>query len=135
MDQPCSPRSVGNGDHLRRDGGILSLHFTRLDHRGGHVSTGYVVSARLSSDPGRGVVHGRLIRPHHRETSEEHPPSAYGNRKQISGEARVSVVAVIGAGAWGTALSIVAGRKGIHEVRLWALEQEVRDSIRERRVN
>jgi glycerol-3-phosphate dehydrogenase (NAD(P)+) len=47
----------------------------------------------------------------------------------------MSVVAVIGAGAWGTALSIVAGRKGIHEVRLWALEPEVRDSIRERRVN
>jgi glycerol-3-phosphate dehydrogenase (NAD(P)+) len=47
----------------------------------------------------------------------------------------VSVIAIIGAGAWGTALSIVAGRKGIHEVRLWALEREVRDSIRDRRVN
>jgi len=47
----------------------------------------------------------------------------------------VSVIAIIGAGAWGTALSIVAGRKGVHEVRLWALEREVRDSIRSRREN
>jgi len=47
----------------------------------------------------------------------------------------LSAVAIIGAGAWGTALSIVAGRKGVHEVRLWALEKEVRDSIQARREN
>jgi glycerol-3-phosphate dehydrogenase (NAD(P)+) len=47
----------------------------------------------------------------------------------------VSVIAIIGAGAWGTALSIVAARKGVHGIRLWALEREVRDSIRTRRVN
>ena len=34
-------------------------------------------------------------------------------------------VAVIGAGAWGTAISIVLGRKGAHDVRLWAFEKEV----------
>lgn len=47
----------------------------------------------------------------------------------------MSVIAIIGAGAWGTALSIVAGRKGVHEVRLWAYEREVRDSIDAHRVN
>ena len=47
----------------------------------------------------------------------------------------MSVIAIVGAGAWGTALSVVAGRKGIHDVRLWALEKDVRDSIRTRRVN
>jgi glycerol-3-phosphate dehydrogenase (NAD(P)+) len=47
----------------------------------------------------------------------------------------VSVIAIIGAGAWGTALSVVAGRKGFHEVRLWAYEKEVRDSIEARRIN
>ena len=41
----------------------------------------------------------------------------------------MSEIAVIGAGAWGTALSIVLGRKGVHNVRLWAYEQEVRDSV------
>lgn len=44
-------------------------------------------------------------------------------------------IAVIGAGAWGTSLSIVLGRKGTHRVRLWAHEPEVRDSISARRVN
>jgi glycerol-3-phosphate dehydrogenase (NAD(P)+) len=47
----------------------------------------------------------------------------------------MSRVAIIGAGAWGTALAIVAGRKRSHTVRLWAYEQEVRDSIRNRREN
>jgi glycerol-3-phosphate dehydrogenase (NAD(P)+) len=47
----------------------------------------------------------------------------------------MSEVAIIGAGAWGTSLSIVLGRKGTHRVRLWAHEKEVRDSISARRVN
>jgi len=47
----------------------------------------------------------------------------------------VSEIAVIGAGAWGTAISIVLGRKQTHRVRLWAHEPEVRDSIAARRVN
>ena len=40
----------------------------------------------------------------------------------------MSEIAVIGAGAWGTALSIVLGRKGLHRVRLWAFETEVREA-------
>ncbi|HEX4663327.1 MAG TPA: NAD(P)H-dependent glycerol-3-phosphate dehydrogenase [Terriglobales bacterium] len=47
----------------------------------------------------------------------------------------MSRIAVIGAGAWGTALSIVLARGGAHEVRLWAYEQEVLESIRSRRMN
>ena len=47
----------------------------------------------------------------------------------------MSEIAVIGAGAWGTALSIVLGRKGTHQVRLWAHEPEVRQSIETQRVN
>jgi len=47
----------------------------------------------------------------------------------------VANIAVIGAGAWGTALAIVLGRKGTHNVRLWAYEQEVCASISLRRVN
>jgi glycerol-3-phosphate dehydrogenase (NAD(P)+) len=41
----------------------------------------------------------------------------------------VSKIAIIGAGAWGTGLSIALGRQGSHEVCLWALETDVRDSI------
>jgi glycerol-3-phosphate dehydrogenase (NAD(P)+) len=44
-------------------------------------------------------------------------------------------IAIIGAGAWGTAISIVLARKGTHQVRLWAFEKEVRDSISTRRIN
>jgi len=47
----------------------------------------------------------------------------------------MSRIAVIGAGAWGTGLSIVLGRRGAHAVSLWALEAEVCESIRARRVN
>jgi glycerol-3-phosphate dehydrogenase (NAD(P)+) len=50
-------------------------------------------------------------------------------------EAHVSEIAVIGAGAWGTSLSIVLGRKGTHHVRLWAHEKKVLDSISSRQVN
>ncbi len=44
-------------------------------------------------------------------------------------------IAVIGAGAWGTGLAIVLGRKGRHEVRLWAFEKEVCEILHRRRVN
>jgi len=47
----------------------------------------------------------------------------------------MSEIAVIGAGAWGTALSIVLGRRETHRIRLWAHEKEVCESIVQRRVN
>jgi glycerol-3-phosphate dehydrogenase (NAD(P)+) len=51
----------------------------------------------------------------------------------------MSRIAIIGAGAWGTALSIVLGghrgHEAPHEVRLWAHEKEVCDSISSRRIN
>lgn len=47
----------------------------------------------------------------------------------------MSNIAIIGAGAWGTALSIVLGRKETHQVRLWAHEKEVCESIAQQRVN
>jgi len=47
----------------------------------------------------------------------------------------MSTIAVIGAGAWGTAISIVLGRSGRHKVCLWAHEPEVCESINTRHVN
>jgi len=47
----------------------------------------------------------------------------------------MSRITVIGAGAWGTALAIVLGRRGGHDVRLWAHETEVCESINKHRVN
>lgn len=47
----------------------------------------------------------------------------------------MSDIAIIGAGAWGTGLAIVLGRKGTHRVRIWAHEVDVCDSIAQKRVN
>jgi glycerol-3-phosphate dehydrogenase (NAD(P)+) len=47
----------------------------------------------------------------------------------------MSRIAIIGAGAWGTGLAIVLGRKETHAVQLWANEAEVCESIAKRRVN
>lgn len=47
----------------------------------------------------------------------------------------MSRIAVIGAGAWGTALSIALGRQGGHHVKLWAHERAVCESIAATREN
>src|SRR5277367_2946623 len=47
----------------------------------------------------------------------------------------MSKIAVIGSGAWGTGLAIVLARKGTHQIRLWANEFEVVESIEKSRVN
>ena len=47
----------------------------------------------------------------------------------------MSNIAVIGAGAWGTGLAIVLGRKGTHHVHLWAHETDVCELINRQRVN
>jgi glycerol-3-phosphate dehydrogenase (NAD(P)+) len=47
----------------------------------------------------------------------------------------MSEITIIGAGAWGTALSIVLGRKETHRIRLWAHEKDVCESIERQRVN
>lgn len=43
-------------------------------------------------------------------------------------------IAIIGAGSWGTALSVIAGRAG-HSVRLWSRNAAVAESINNQRVN
>ena len=47
----------------------------------------------------------------------------------------MSQIAIVGAGAWGTSLSIVLGRTARHQVRLWAYEKDVRESIEASRIN
>lgn len=47
----------------------------------------------------------------------------------------MSRITIIGAGAWGTGLAIVLGRKGTHRVWLWAHESDVCDSINRSHVN
>jgi len=47
----------------------------------------------------------------------------------------MSRIAILGAGSWGTALAVVLSRNGRHQIRLWAFEKELAESIRTQRVN
>jgi glycerol-3-phosphate dehydrogenase (NAD(P)+) len=47
----------------------------------------------------------------------------------------VSRITVIGGGAWGTALAAVAARRSDDQVRLWALEKEVCESVNDCHLN
>jgi len=47
----------------------------------------------------------------------------------------MSRIAIIGAGAWGTGLSIALGRGGTHQIQLWAHEKDVCESVSARHVN
>ncbi|MGH9529023.1 MAG: NAD(P)H-dependent glycerol-3-phosphate dehydrogenase, partial [Terriglobales bacterium] len=63
------------------------------------------------------------------QTSRQHSAAYCGNRTSLQVEANMSRIAIIGAGAWGTGLSIILGRRGSHQIQLWAHEKEVCDSI------
>ena len=43
-------------------------------------------------------------------------------------------IAIVGGGSWGTALALALGRKG-HRIRLWVFEEELVESINQRRRN
>ncbi len=47
----------------------------------------------------------------------------------------MSNIAVIGAGAWGTAIAIALARQNRHNVSLWAYEKEVCESIAQKGIN
>ena len=47
----------------------------------------------------------------------------------------MSRIAVMGSGAWGTALAVSLARRGGHEVALWSYAKDVTAAIRERREN
>lgn len=47
----------------------------------------------------------------------------------------MSRIAVMGSGAWGTAIAISLARRGGHEITLWSYASDVAESMRERREN
>jgi len=49
--------------------------------------------------------------------------------------ARLSQIALIGAGAWGTGLAIALERRGSHLIRLWAHDKQIADAISKDRAN
>jgi glycerol-3-phosphate dehydrogenase (NAD(P)+) len=47
----------------------------------------------------------------------------------------MSRIAVMGSGAWGTAIAISLARRGGHQIALWSFEKDVAATMRERREN
>ncbi len=47
----------------------------------------------------------------------------------------MSRIAVMGSGAWGTAIAISLARRGGHEIALWSFEKDVAAAMREEREN
>src|SRR4029077_12144558 len=127
--------SADFGGALRRGGAGVSPCLSRLNRRHRAVPSFRVAAARLRRYACNAAIDGECVGTYHRQASPEYQAASRGNRTSLSVEARMSRIAVIGAGAWGTGLAIVMGRSGNHQVRLWAHEKEVRDSIVSRRVN
>ncbi len=100
----------------------VAVHFLeRLDHPGDPL-------ARRAGGRGDHLV-----------PSRQHPPPAQRNREPLRppGRARgapVTTIAVLGAGSWGTTLANLLACKG-HEVRLWAYEPEVVETVNRDREN
>src|SRR6185503_501346 len=74
---------------------------------------------------------------HRRGTPREHPAVARRDGEQVSDprpRADMSRIAVVGGGAWGTALADLLARKG-DSVTLWAREPEVVDAVNRQHAN
>jgi glycerol-3-phosphate acyltransferase PlsY len=129
------PRPEGHPDpdrHLRRNR-FLSRHVSLASI----VSVGAFpplagVARRLPEFSRQSGAHGGGGDADHLRTSLESCSLVVGNRTCHCMEAKMSRIAIIGAGAWGTTLSIVLGSNRAHLVRLWAHEPEVVESIRSR---
>src|SRR5919109_294034 len=107
----------------------------QLDHRGGErAAVGFAVAADRVV---RFLVEPRPRGADHLRASPQHRPSACGHGKPVpyqEGESRMTRIAVVGGGAWGTALADLLARKG-EQVQLWAREPEVVESINQRHAN
>src|SRR5208337_3451687 len=66
----------------------------------------------------------------HPKAPPEHPPHALRHREPArSQKAGMSRIAVLGCGAWGTALALALDRRGGHDVLLWSHSAELAQQI------
>ena len=102
------------------------------------VSPCSVAAASRAADAVHDRRRDRAAAAHHRQASREHPPPARRDRiplRQIEGRRRVSRIAIIGSGAWGTALAISLANRGNHTIALWSHTAEVAETIAQHREN
>src|SRR6185312_5927701 len=69
--------------------------------------------------------------PEHRSSSERHGIPLRKDKDDRS----MSRIAVMGSGAWGTAIAISLSRRGGHEIHLWSFEKDVAEVMRNQREN
>src|SRR5206468_1549841 len=92
------------------------------------------------SEHSRAALDGRVDRRRrHRTASPKHSTTAEGNREpfRAAGDEHhelMTLIAVLGAGSWGTTLANLLAGKG-DEVRIWAYEPEVVEAINHRHEN
>src|SRR6266849_3566302 len=117
------------------------LRLAQLDHR--RSQRPIVHRAAAAALAVRVLGERRARRAHHFRSPSEHRSAHRRHRKSVSDPTvrpsdrptdRPMKIAVIGGGAWGTALADLLARKG-EEVTIWAREQDVVDGVNQRHVN
>jgi hypothetical protein len=96
---------------------------------GASLSDPVAVTGQVRIHIRRGCL--RLLLDGHREALAQHPtPAARHGASLFAEERRMSRVAIVGSGSWGTALALSLARRGDHSIALWSHSAAVADSIR-----
>src|SRR5208283_1908034 len=134
-----------HGDPVLADRRRLPLRLARIGRRSRGFSAAGMGLPRIRRFATTGFDR-RSGGARHLETPAKHWPSRQRNGIQVWSQIRsrvrrvrsnrqMSRIAIIGGGAWGTGLAMVLGRKGTHQIRLWANEPEVVESITNAHIN
>src|SRR5690606_8395543 len=122
---------------LDRDRPPERVCLARIDRRGRRAAAADLVAA--SRRPCRGLADGGTVRPGDLVSPHQHPTAPRGDREPLRSQGcraggPVTRVAVLGAGAWGTALADLLARHDVPTI-LWAYEREVAEAITSRHEN
>ena len=116
-----------------RDGGLDAVHLTGLDRRGSRLSARRL--AYLPSAAARALCCRRQRSVRRLPARRQYRTAARRKREHVFLSAeQAKRLAIIGAGSWGTALSIVLAPR-FSDVRLWVYEQDLAGRMRASREN
>src|SRR5580698_6179654 len=138
----CAESHSRSRRYLPRCRARIPLRVPGIGHRGRALPLFRVVVSGIRQLMAGAGLHGTRVSADRGEALCQHHTSGHRNREshrrqapRLKRNAAMSKIAVIGAGAWGTGLAIVLGRKGTHQVRMWAHETDVCQSIAQKRIN
>src|SRR5207245_7657496 len=130
-DAGSTPRHAGR---ISRDGDLDTPYLGRLNRRRRRIPAGRLDDL-ASAAPGHVGSH-RQRRVHHLSTPREHRTAAGRERARLCAQRTQSLkrLAIIGAGSWGTALSIVLSPR-FERIRVWVYEQDLAERMGASREN